>query len=113
MIKKGYIEEKKENMRGGEGTVTLQHWIEDGDKCPNLRLAANIVIPKGASIGAHPHNHEAEIFHIVSGTAEYDDNGKIVTAGKGDVLICNDGEEHSIRNAGSDDLVFNAIIIMG
>ncbi|HBU11609.1 MAG TPA: cupin domain-containing protein [Clostridiales bacterium] len=111
MIRRSYVPVKRENMRGGDGTVTINNWVDENEKCPNLRLAANLVLPKGASIGVHGHAHETEIFHVLSGEAEYLDNGKPETVGPGAVLVCADGEEHGIKNIGNGDLVLNAVII--
>lgn len=111
MIRRTYVPVQRENMRGGEGAVTINNWMEEDEKCPNLRVAANLVLPRGSSVGMHKHEGEAELFHVLSGKAEYSDNGKTEFAGPGDVMICYNGQEHSIKNVGEEDLVVNAIVI--
>ncbi|NOZ84478.1 MAG: cupin domain-containing protein, partial [Epsilonproteobacteria bacterium] len=42
--------ELRENMMGGEGTVTLVHFV-DGTSMKNARLFLEATLPPGASIG--------------------------------------------------------------
>ena len=48
---------------------------------------------------------------MLSGIAEYSDNGRIVTLSAGDTAFCPDGEGHSIRNNNDEPVVFIALII--
>lgn len=113
MIRHEYITETRENMRGGDGVVTIHNFVADSEKCPNLRLLGMIELPPGASIGEHVHDGEAEIFSIVSGEGEYNDNGVAVPVKVGDVTVCYSGQVHGIRNTGSAPLVINGVIIQG
>jgi len=113
MIKREYVQELRENMRGGNGTVTIKNWAHGDEKPANMRLAATLEIPEGASIGMHKHEGEAEIYNVVSGAGEYNDNGNISDVSAGDVMVCYSGEEHGIKNTGSGKLVLNAFIVLG
>ena len=103
--------EYRENMRGGEGTVKITHFVGAESLYEKGRLFAQIVLEKGCSIGYHTHETDSEIFQIVSGSAEYNDNSNVVTANKGDVLICPKGQGHSIKNVCDEPLVLTALIV--
>ena len=53
-----------------------------------------------------------ETYHILSGRARYNDNGKEIEIGPGTTTFCGDGEVHAIENiSDTEDLVFMALII--
>ena len=101
-----------ENMRGGTGSVTLTHLAGADDMYGKSRLYARATIKPGCSIGYHVHENETEVFHIISGTALYDDNGENVELYPGDVTVTPSGEGHSIANNGDIDLEVIALIIL-
>ena len=84
--------EYREHMRDGDGTV-------------------KITLNPGCSIGYHLHDKDAELFYIIKGTAEYNDNGVIRTVTAGDVTICPTGESHGIANK-TDEVVELAAVIV-
>jgi mannose-6-phosphate isomerase-like protein (cupin superfamily) len=100
----------KEHLRGGEGTAFFTHFVEGGSQ-KNVRLAAEITLPPGASIGYHQHEGETEYFIFIEGAGTVDDNGTEVPVGKGDVMVTGNGAYHGVKNSGIDPLVFNAFII--
>ena len=102
--------ELRENMRGGDGTVKLTHFVSSDELYEKGRLFGTITLEKGCGIGYHTHDADSEIFVVQSGTAEYSDNGNIVTVKQGDVLICPKGEGHSIKNNCDEPVVLTAII---
>ncbi|MBE6384417.1 MAG: cupin domain-containing protein [Lentisphaerae bacterium] len=113
MIRKAgtYRTELRENMRGGSGTVKIEHFWEPGSEMrAHNRMAARLTLPPGGSIGFHNHENEDEIFVIVKGQAEADDNGKITLLSAGDTLLTGNGAGHSIRNVGKEDLELVALI---
>ena len=73
-------------------------------------MAARLTLPPGASIGFHNHENEDEIFVIVKGQAEADDNGTLSVLNAGDTLLTGNGAGHSIRNIGEGDLELVAVI---
>jgi mannose-6-phosphate isomerase-like protein (cupin superfamily) len=111
MVLNEYIVEKRDNMRGGEGQVTIENWAGAETLPPHVRFSATMIFPPGASIGEHVHEGEAEIFHVVSGAGEYNDNGSAVPVKQGSVMVNYDGQKHCIRNTGSEDLVIAALIV--
>ena len=83
-----YRTEQREEMRGGKGTVTIEHfWEPKTEMRSHTRMCAKLTIPPGGSIGFHPHDAEEEIFVVIRGTAEADDNGEVVQLGVGDTLL--------------------------
>lgn len=113
MVTDKTVVEVRKNMRGGDGEVTITSWLEDKDKPNNVRLAGLLTIPPGASIGFHKHEGEAEIFHIISGEGEYDDNGETVIVKAGYTAVCPSGSQHGIKNTGGEPLVLNGFIVIG
>lgn len=104
--------EKRENMRGGDGVVSICNILEKGEYKGSARLLGTITLKPGCSIGAHVHENEEEVFYIIKGTATYDDNGKTEILSAGDSCICLSGETHSIANreAEGDVVLFAAIL---
>ena len=105
------IDERPE-MRGGSGTVRIEHLFEPGtDLKSPTRLCAKLYLEPGVSIGFHRHENEEEIFYIVSGVAEADDNGTAVILNPGDSILTGNGAGHAIKNNGSSDLIMVAVIV--
>jgi len=105
--------EYREHMRDGDGTVQLTSLIEGpGELNDKGRLFSKITLQPGCSIGFHIHDKDAELFYILSGTAEYNDNGMIYRITDGDVTFCPSGQGHGIKNVGKDDLHFMALIVL-
>ena len=86
----------------GKGELKLDLVLDEelGDKCG---LYAKVTIPAGSTLGYHEHHGEGESYFILSGEAVYDDNGTNWTPS---------GSGHGVDNsAGSEDLVFMALIV--
>lgn len=100
------------NMRGGDGEV-LQHLIlDEGCMAKHSRLFATLTLKEGCSIGEHQHNNETEYYYILSGNGAVKEADGEKSVSAGDVVITGDGESHSLRNTGKEDLVLLAIIIL-
>jgi mannose-6-phosphate isomerase-like protein (cupin superfamily) len=104
-------EEIRNNMRGGNGDVTLIHMLEKDDMMGKARLAARIQVPVGASVGSHTHGPDAEILIVLSGTALVDDNGTSRALSAGDIVFIGGGQAHSFSNAGDTLLEIIGIAI--
>ncbi len=101
-----------EHMRGGEGTAERLDILSSEDMAKHSRLFSVFTLKEGCSIGEHEHKAETEYYFILSGRGlvrEKDGEKEVLP---GDVVITGDGESHSIMNAGAEDLVFAAIIIL-
>lgn len=101
---------ENENMRGGDGVVTIVQF-QEAKNMKNCRLMSKIIIPVGASIGQHEHLNETEHYIILEGTGIVVDNGKEEKVSAGDVVETAHGSSHSISNNGNSDLVMIAVIV--
>lgn len=110
-----HIEERKtetrENMRGGTGEVTIQHFFNKDEFTANARLCARLTLPPGASIGSHQHENEDEVYVIEQGRGILDDSKSRYTVTAGDAVLTGQGESHAIANDGDDDLIITAVIM--
>ena len=75
------------------------------------RVFSICTLKPGCEIGWHVHHGDGETYCILSGRGEYSDNGTPVTVGPGDVTFVDDGEGHSLKNIGEEDLVAVALIL--
>ncbi|MCR4891146.1 MAG: cupin domain-containing protein [Lachnospiraceae bacterium] len=102
----------KEHMRGGDGTVEITKFITSPEELLGKgRLFSRITLKPGCSIGYHVHDDESELFHILNGTAEYNDGGEIRTVHAGDVTICPPGTGHGIANHTDETVELIALIL--
>ena len=56
------------------------------------------------------HNGDGEVYYILSGDGEFNDNGTVTTVKGGDVCWTPDGEGHSLV-CKSDELEFIALVV--
>ena len=104
--------EYREHMRDGDGTVQITNFINSPEELNGKgRLFAKITLVPGAGIGYHLHDKDAELFYIMKGTGEYNDNGTIRTVTAGDVTICPTGTSHAITNRSDEVLELVAVIV--
>lgn len=99
------------NMCGGEGEVIIDHVLGEKELNGKCGLYAQVTINPGSSLGYHEHHNESETYYILSGEAEYNDNGKARIVKPGDVTFTPDGCGHALRPIGSAPVVFMALII--
>ena len=98
-------------FRGGKGSITFEHFMDQQMANGAGRLFAKTIIPPGSSVGLHKHEGDSEVYFILDGKALVNDNGTEVELGPGDVNFCRDGESHGIENIGTSDLEYIAIIL--
>ncbi len=104
--------EHREHMRDGDGTVLITNLIEGPAELNDKgRLFGKITLNPGCSIGYHIHDKDAELFYILKGTAEYNDNGETVIVKAGDVTICPTGSGHGIANRTDEVVELVAVIV--
>ena len=109
--KEDYKRVIREKMRGGTGRVTIETlWDPETELKANNRLFAKLIIEPGSSIGFHAHENEEEVFVILKGSAEADDNGMAVILNPGDTILTGDGAGHSIKALGNETLEVLAVI---
>ncbi len=112
MIRKSgeYKETVMEPMFEGEGKVLLQHYWSKEEMLSANRLCAKLVLEPGCSSGFHIHEGEEEIFIVLKGEAEVDDNGTLKKLKAGDSMLTISGEGHAIKNIGEETLEVLALI---
>lgn len=104
--------ERKENMCGGKGHTIIKHILGEKELNGKCRLYAQVTLEPGCSLGYHEHHNESETYYIISGQGIYSDNGNLRMVKAGDITFTPDGKGHAITNAGEEDLVFMALIIV-
>ena len=100
-----------ERLGGGAGFVSIEGLLEENQLGEHCSLFVQVTLKPSCEVGHHEHHDEVEAFYILSGSGMYDDNGKAVPVEPGDVVFCKDGDGHGIKNTGTCDLVFIALIL--
>ncbi len=101
-----------ENVRGGKGGIHFKRIIQEPGQLYNKGSVFSVMtLEKDSEVGWHIHKGDGEYYYVLSGQAEYSDNGNIVTLSAGDTAFCPDGEGHYIANRGSEPLVLLALVI--
>ncbi len=112
MVKRsGELREDISVLKNGHGLITCINFLEEADAMKAGRGFVKCIIPPGCSIGYHQHVGDFETYYILSGVADINDNGREDVLHPGDVLVCKDGDWHSIANNGTEDVVYIAIIL--
>ena len=75
------------------------------------RLFNYIVLQPGNAVGWHVHHGDGELYYILSGRGEYNDNGTTVEVGPGDLTFTAPEEGHSIKCIGDEALTYMALIL--
>ncbi len=114
MIKRSgsFQSEVREHMRGGDGSAKIEHLWKAKEElgASATRLFAKVTLEPGCGIGDHVHDKEEEIYVILKGEAEVDDNGVKSVLKPGDTILTGNGASHSIKCHGSSPLEFMAVI---
>ena len=113
MVKRNasYEMNQVENMRGGEGIVTVEKLLTPEELYDKGRLYAKLTLAPGSSIGNHLHEGEMESYYIISGKAEYMDGAEQATLLPGDTTLTRSGGEHSVKSIGDTPLELIALIL--
>ena len=113
MIRKAneLTKEIRNDMRGGKGAVTIQHYFKKEEIKAKCRLCSRLTLPPGASIGMHKHETEDELFIIESGNGIIDTGREKIKVAAGDAVLTGNGEEHALINDGRGPLEVIAIIM--
>jgi mannose-6-phosphate isomerase-like protein (cupin superfamily) len=104
------IDERFE-MRGGKGTVRIEHLWKADEMKGNTRLFAKLILEPGASIGFHEHGGEEEIFVILKGKGRIQDGDETQELGVGDTILTGDGAGHAVESIGDEPLEMMAVIV--
>jgi mannose-6-phosphate isomerase-like protein (cupin superfamily) len=99
------------NMRGGAGSVKLEHWFKPEAFGAKVRLCTRMTLEPGASIGSHTHEAEDEIYLVLSGQGRILESGEWAPIRAGDAILTGKGGTHGVENTGAEPLVIAAVII--
>ena len=103
----------RSNVWGGEGELAAKYCLgpdaaKDGE---NFTMASEMTLAPGHSLGVHTHEHNEEIYVILSGQADYtDEHGTVHKLTAGDMTLTRRGQSHGIANHSPAPLVFLAVI---
>ena len=96
------------NVRGGPGEMIRLDWAETLP--PHVKVMATIILEPGSGIGYHTHDGETEVFYILEGELEIDDNGTVHTVRSGDIVVTGGGDGHSAMNTSTTTASMIAVI---
>lgn len=100
----------KEHVYGGEGALVSHILVDEKTMYGKNRLFNHCRLEEGAEVGHHVHTGDGEVYYILSGEGEFDDNGTMTTVHAGDVCWTPDGEGHSLKAVGGP-LEFIALVV--
>ncbi len=92
-------------MNGGTGTMTARMYNDE-----KYRIIPTAIHP-GGSIGSHTQASGDDLNYVLSGVGRAVCSGVEEELRPGVMHICPQGEEHSIINTGSEDLVLLTIVV--
>lgn len=75
------------------------------------RLFNHGYLKKGDEVGWHVHNGDGEIYYILAGEGDFNDNGTVVKVRAGDVCWTPDGEGHSLVCTSDEPLEMIALVV--
>lgn len=101
-----------ERKFGADGFITVRSLINnDAELNGKGRCFAHTTVLPGHGIGYHVHNGDSEIYYVLSGAAEYNDNGTMTTISAGDVTFTPSGSGHGLTCTGNEPLEIIALIL--
>ena len=101
----------RERIRDGNGAITLLRMFPEEEQPAKCRLFSILTLEKGCSVGWHTHDDETEVYYIMEGEAESNDDGVIHTLRPGDVTVTGKGGGHSIINKRDEPMRMLAVVI--
>ena len=103
--------EVRRQMRGGTGDITLRALFSEEEMLGRVRLCSVITVEPGCSIGAHAHDPDFEIYYMLEGELQMDDNGVQRILHAGDAMLTRNGESHSVVNCTKQTARMLAIVV--
>lgn len=100
-----------EKPRGGEGVMIGNEYLRNAGIKSKLSGFNIMNLEPGGAVGFHQHVGNEEIYYIISGNGIARDNDNESAVEAGDLIYTGDGDWHSIKNTGTDMLVFAAFIV--
>lgn len=85
---------------------TIRELLAHRNSAIRHQSLAEARLPPGQATTPHHHAVTEEIYYLLSGTAEMTLNGETRAVGPGDAIAIPPGSRHTIRNTGTEELVF-------
>ena len=102
----------RKKMFDGAGEAEMHVILEAPQEMYNKgRVFNRVVLEPGAEIAWHIHHGDGECYYILKGEGTYSNNGEIVTMRPGDMSFVDEGEGHSMKNEGSENLEMIALVL--
>lgn len=99
-------------MFNGHGQAKLHNIREGAEELYGKgRVFSHLYLEKDCEVGWHIHKGDGEVYYILKGEGEYNDNGTLVTVRPGDVAFVDDGEGHSLINRHDETLEAIALVL--
>ena len=102
---------RMEHMKDGDGYVLNTPILQPETMYNKCRLFSHIVLEKDCEVGWHVHKGDGEAYYILKGSAQYSDNGNMITLNAGDAAFCFENEGHSIKNISDEPMEMIALVI--
>ena len=71
----------------------------------------NVTIPVDCELGYHEHHGNTEAYYMLTGKGLYTDDDKQYEIEAGDVVFCEEGHGHGLKNTGDVDISFVALVL--
>lgn len=101
----------QEHVRGGLGHAIMNPIVPASFLGDKGKLFNVVTLERDCEVGFHQHVCDCEVYFILSGEGELNDNGVITTVSAGDVVFTDDGESHSILNRHDEPLSMVALVL--
>ena len=111
MFKKNSELRREKLINGGREQGEFIHLAEKENLSDQVPFFAITTIHPDREIGYHQHRGEKEVFYILEGCGEINDNGNIVSVQVGDVVCSPVDGWHSFKNTGKGNFSFTSLII--
>jgi quercetin dioxygenase-like cupin family protein len=111
--KSGQHREELRVIADGKGETIIRHKFEREQMFGRSRLAAELIIRPGHSVGMHPHADDVEIYYMLSGAlVSMNSDGSEEPFLPGDAMLTGGGEVHGVRNDTDKDAKMLAIVML-
>ena len=101
----------KEHVFGGAGDLTNVIITPADEMYGKNRLFQHCYLNKGCEVAYHEHHGDGEVYYVLAGVGEFNDNGTVTTDYPGDACWTPDGQGHSMKCISDETLEFIALVV--
>ncbi len=99
------------NFMGGQGEILYRSVWDDEDFRTNWLFVNHYVVPPGATIGYHRHDHVEEVYFVLSGSGRMTIDGVTKDVRKDDAGSCVLHGAHGVWNNSDEDLEIISVAV--